>query len=65
MAKHSAQIVRFPARRTACIWVVLNGDGWLVLAGNHGWLHGDYGAALADARWLARNLNLPIRSAAA
>ena len=58
------RVIRFPARRASCVWVVLDGDGWLVLAGSHGWAHGDYDAALADARWLARNLNLPIRSAA-
>jgi hypothetical protein len=37
-------------------------DGaWLVLARNHGWLHGSYLAALTDARWLACNLGLTIR----
>jgi hypothetical protein len=36
-----------------------------VLAGDHGWLHGDHRAAHADAEWLSRNLGLPIRSAVA
>ena len=58
------RVIRFPARRASCVWVVLDGDGWLGLAGSHGWMHGTMAAALADARWLTRNLNLPIRSAA-
>jgi hypothetical protein len=60
----TACILRFPPRRTAAIWVAPTDGGWLVLAGPHGWLHGDYCAALADARWLAANLALPIRRAA-
>jgi hypothetical protein len=40
-------------------------DGWLVLARDHRWTHGDYYSALADAEWMARNLGLPIREAAA
>jgi hypothetical protein len=54
-------IERFPMRRVACIWLLLDCDGWLVLARDHGWLHGDYCSALADARWLAGNLGLPVR----
>jgi hypothetical protein len=38
-------------------------DGaWLVLAGSHGWLHGDIADAHADACWLSRNLHLPVRA---
>ena len=37
------------------------GDGWLVSARGHGWLHGDRRSAIADARWLSRNLQLPMR----
>jgi hypothetical protein len=57
-------LIRFPPRRAACVWVLPETDGgWTVLAGDHGWLHGDYRTAGEDARWLARNLNLPIRLA--
>jgi hypothetical protein len=59
----TAAIIRFPPRRTA-VWITQEDGAWLVLAGAHGWLHGDYPEALADARWLARNLALPIRRAA-
>jgi hypothetical protein len=56
-------IIRFPPRRIGAVIVCRerNGDGWLTLAGPHGWLHGDLDAARAEARWLARNLGLPIR----
>lgn len=56
-------IEHFPMRRAACVWLLCETNGaWLVLAREHGWLHGSYLAALADAQWLARNLGLPIRS---
>ena len=59
----NAKIIRLIPRRAA-IWIMADpDDGWLVLAGDHGWLHGDRRAAVDDARWLARNFNLPIRFA--
>jgi hypothetical protein len=60
-----AQILRFPLRRASCIFITREGPAWLVLAREHGWLHADYRSALSDARWLAKNLRLPIRRAAA
>jgi hypothetical protein len=54
-------IVRFPARHSKAIFILPGPDGWLVLARDHGWLHGTLDGARADARWLARNLGLPIR----
>jgi len=57
-------LVRFPARATSCVWLLREDAAWLVLAGSHGWLHGDYHTAHADAEWLAENLGLPIRGAA-
>ena len=48
----------------AAIWIQRDEDGWLVIAGDHGWLHGDRVAAMKDARWLSRNLARPIREAA-
>jgi hypothetical protein len=59
----TAHILRFPLRRIGAILVCRehNADGWLVLHGSHGWLHGERRAALADAHWLRWNLGLPIR----
>jgi len=37
------------------------GDGWLVLARDHAWAHGDRHAAVQDAQWLSANLRLPVR----
>jgi hypothetical protein len=55
-------VVRFPARHAACIWLTREeGPAWLVLCHGHGWLHGDYDAALDDARWLGRNRGLAVR----
>jgi hypothetical protein len=61
----TAVIIRFSLSRVASILVVRerDGAGWLVLAGAHGWLHGDRRSALADAQWLRWNLRLPIREA--
>jgi hypothetical protein len=40
------------------------GDGWLAIAGAHGWLCGSLNEARAVARWLSHNLGgLPVREA--
>jgi hypothetical protein len=61
----TGQILRFPLRRSASVWIIREGAAWLVLARGQAWLHGSHRAALADARWLAQNLGLPIRRAPA
>lgn len=58
----TAQIIKFP-RAFAVIKIMREGGAWLVLIGDHGWLHGDAESARRDARWLSRNLALPIREA--
>ncbi len=56
-----AVVVRFPPRLAQCIRILPEPlGGWLVVAREHGWLHGDRRAALDDARWLARNHGLPV-----
>ena len=59
----SAVVIRFPPRRPVAVLVIQDrGDGlWLVLAGSHGWVFADRDDAINEARWLARNLGLPIR----
>jgi hypothetical protein len=57
----SAALYRFPARRSAVVWLTRNGSAWLVQAYGHGWTHGSSAAADADAQWMSRNLDLPIR----
>lgn len=60
----TAEVIRFPARRSTVILLTSTEDGWIIIAGDHGWLHGDRSSALADARWLSRNLRLPVREVA-
>jgi hypothetical protein len=59
----ATRLFRFPPRRAIAIWVVeeRNGDGWLAIAGSHGWLFGSRADATAEARWLSHNLGLPVR----
>lgn len=54
----TATLAHFPPRRASAIFVCpeRDGEGWLVVARGHGWLHGSRSDALEDARWLGRNL---------
>jgi len=58
----TASIIHFPlrgrfCRRDAlCIEVLRDDEAWLVRVGEHGWLHGSFADAIADAAWLANNL---------
>jgi len=54
-------IIRFPPRSVGAVIICRDSDGWLAIAGEHGWLFGSIAEARAEARWLSRNLNLPIR----
>jgi hypothetical protein len=55
-------IIPFPSRRARAVFLCPAVEGgWFVLAGAHGWLHGDQKHAIDDARWLARNFGFPIR----
>jgi len=56
-----SEIIRFPARQGARIWLMREGAAWLVVARGHGWLHGNYNDAFSDAVWLAENLGLAVR----
>ena len=58
-------VIRFPSRRAAAIFVLPADDGLLLVqAGAHGWLHSDARDACRDAVWLSQNLGLPIRGPA-
>jgi hypothetical protein len=61
MTGNSYRVLRFPDRVRVAVMVLNDGDGWLVLAGAHGWLHGDRAEALRDACWLAANRGWPVR----
>jgi hypothetical protein len=59
----SANVIRFPPRHAHCVFLLRDGSAWLVTAYGHGWIHGSSAAADADAQWMSRNLDLPIREA--
>jgi hypothetical protein len=54
-------VLQFPPRSSAAVFVLPADGGWLVLAREHGWLHGDRDEAARNAHWLSSNLALPIR----
>jgi hypothetical protein len=64
--KPSAEIISFPSSRCRAVRVEREvGDlGWLTLLDACGELHGDFDAALAEARKIAREFNLTIWSSA-
>ena len=57
----TADVIRFPPRRSVVIRILREGAAWLVLAGEHGWLVGSRDEARAEAWWLSQNLSLPVR----
>jgi hypothetical protein len=40
------------------------GEGWMVIARSHGWLHGDRSAALTDANLIANGFGVSVGSSA-
>jgi hypothetical protein len=56
-------VVRFPSRRFAAVLVCRqrDGEGWLAIAGSHGWLFGSIIEARAEALEQARAFGLPTR----
>jgi hypothetical protein len=60
----TAIILPLPSSRALAVRVEreADGDGWIVLARACGWLHGDFVAALSDARELAGGFGVTVRS---
>jgi hypothetical protein len=56
-------LIRFPPRRLRAVIICRerDGEGWLTLAGAHGWLFGSLAEARTEAHWLAHNFGLAIR----
>jgi hypothetical protein len=59
----TAVVLQFPFR-VIIVAREREGAGWLVIAGAHGWLHGDFNAALQDARGIAKAFGLAVMSSA-
>jgi hypothetical protein len=57
----SARVLRFPPRAPFNIEITREGLAWLVIARDHGWLHGDQHSAMKTARELAEGWRAAIR----
>jgi hypothetical protein len=62
----TAIILRFPIRESIRVVREHGGEGWLVITHrSHAWLHGDFSAALHDAREIASGFGVSVRSTSA
>jgi hypothetical protein len=70
----SAQIIPFPRtargvvaplrqREPFVVRIIRDAEAWLVVCRDHGWLHGDYRAAIADAKEIARGFGVAVQVA--
>jgi hypothetical protein len=55
-----AGIIKFPERGPFVVRIEREGAAWLVVARNHGWLHGSRREALADAERIARGFGVVV-----
>jgi hypothetical protein len=61
----TAIILRFPVREPIRVVREHGGEGWFVITHHdHGWLHGDFNAALHDAREIASGYGATVWSSA-
>jgi hypothetical protein len=60
----SAVILRFPNRGPFAVRVEheVDGDGWMVIACDHAWLHGGRNGAILDADQIAAGFGVSVRS---
>ena len=54
------QIIPFPVRGPFNVLVMRDEGAWLVVARDHGWLHGNRRSAIRDAKWLAEGFGVAI-----
>jgi hypothetical protein len=55
-----ADILRFPERGPFAVRIEREDSAWLVVARDHGWLHGSRREALADAERIARGFGVVV-----
>jgi hypothetical protein len=60
----TAQIIPFPRRDPFVVRIEREGAVYLVICRDHGWLHGSFCEAIADARAIAAGFGVPVRVAA-
>ena len=59
-AAMTARIIPFPQRAPFAVRIEREGPAWLVTCRDHGWLHGDRDAAIADANTIARGFGVVV-----
>jgi hypothetical protein len=65
-----SNLLKFPPRgffvTAVCVERESDGEGWFVLTHGreHGWLHGDFAAALRDAQSIAADFGVSVISSA-
>jgi hypothetical protein len=57
----TARIIKFPPRGPFDVILTREGPAWLVIAREHGWLHGDRRSAVKEAHRLAQNFGVAVR----
>jgi hypothetical protein len=55
-----ADILRFPQRGPFAVTICREDEAWLVVARDHGWLHGSHREAVADAEQIARGFGVVV-----
>ena len=59
----TAQIIPFPQRGPFVVRVEREDAAWIVVCRDHGWLHGDKRAAIADAIEIASGFGVALQVA--
>jgi hypothetical protein len=58
----NANIIKFPERGPFAVRIRREDSAWLVVARDHGWLHGSRREAEADAEWIARAYGVAVEA---
>jgi hypothetical protein len=56
----NAILLKFPERGPFAVRIEREGAAWLVVARDHGWLHGSHHEAMADAERIARGFGVVV-----
>ena len=57
----TARIIPFPQRGPIAVRVVRDGEAWLVVCRDHGWLHGDLDHALDAAAEISDGFAVSVK----
>jgi hypothetical protein len=57
----TARILKFPERGPFVVHVERDGETFLVICRDHGWLHGDQRDAINDAKMIAAGFGVAVK----